>query len=702
MPSDAAYHRAYRKSRRNAGKPIQSKQRSGDRHKTRTGHRGKQLSKWDRRLLIAWDGEGYTDVDGITHLYNLLASSDGSSISDPSGLGTERIFEYVLRQSNPKAINVIYGGSYDVNMWLRDIPIAKLLELWNTGTVLWKHYKISYAHRKKFSVTEQFYGKGAPKPRTFILWDVLGYFQSTFVVACRKWLGDLPILDEIERMKQLRSGFSEEQFSEVAEYNRSELVLLVSLMTSLFEAMDEAGIVLTRYDGAGSIAAFLLRVNNVKEHMGDQPLEVQRWSQRAYSGGRIEAIKIGNKEEQKNGKDCIFRADINSAYPSACIGLPSFKGARWSASSEWNESPYSLVEVEYSFPTGKPFYPLWNRDPSGSISYPRAGHGTYWGVEIQTAIKHNPGCIRIKSAYNVELATNHKPFVFIENVYKQRLIFKQRGSMASEALKLGLNSIYGKLAQQAGYHGGRIPTYHNLAWAGLITAFTRSKLYEVSQGISRSVIAFATDAVISTVPMADRVVNGTAIGEWSCDAFTGITIVQAGVYWLCKGGEWQSKYRGFDKGSLSRSDIIETWKRWYYDQPCNICQWVYDPPTDADHIHATLTRFVGMGGALNTKDFYAHWTHWERMSRRLTILPTGKRTRLVRRRRGYEVDPLTREPYYERLVLTQPLTNTDPDKASTPYYIEWLDGPDAVKSIHPKEQGIPGEVLEQEEEDSYA
>lgn len=671
MPS-----RAYRLDRDVRGKSIIDN-RKGDRHKQprvrkKSTKTYKPKSKWERRRIVAWDGEGYTLEDGVTHVYNLLANSHNHYIMDHTGLDTEKIFAFLLHESDPKAINVIYGGSYDVNMFLKDIPLQTLATLWTSGTCYWRNYKIQYAHRKKFSIREQLStGKG----RSFVLWDVLGYFQASFVDACKKWMGDMPIFDEIQKMKLQRSTFTEAQFSEVVSYNRTECYLLVELVTNLFNAMDEAGITLRRYDGAGSIASYLLMVNDVKSHKGVIPIGVQHWAACAYSGGRIEAPKVGNLEDGR-----VFRYDINSAYPSSCITLPSFRESTWVDTVRWFGNPYSLVKVRWCWKEA-PFYPLWYREANGSILYPREGTGIFWGVEL---IGLPQDQYQVIECTTPTLPDKTKPFEFIQDVYETRLMFKQRGSMASEALKLGMNSIYGKLAQQAGWKEEKrdsIPTYHNLAWAGLITAMTRKRMYEAAMQQPDKVIAFATDAVISTVPLDLEL--GEGLGKWTADIFDGITIVQPGVYWLRKGNEWQAKYRGFDKGSLSRYLIAGTWYDWDRGMACILCS----SEQECDHIHAKLTRFIGLGGALMSTEFYKHWTHWEAMERRLTIIPSGKR-------RGTDDTS-----YYEKLCDTVAVEPVDAEVLSLPYPIAWLGGSPISR---PTENGIDVRIIEEEEIDSYA
>lgn len=625
------------------------------------------LNKWHRREIVAWDGEG-ANLDDGTHIYNLLANSFGKYVVNHNGLTTEQAFQFLLRYSKPKAINVIFGGSYDVNMILGTVPEEKIRQLWQTGTTYWGRYSISYAHRKRFSIAEYTRLTHKKKPsRKIVLWDVLGFFQSSFVKACRKWLGEdfagqLKVFDEIQDMKDQRSTFSVGKIDDIIKYNYVECQMLVLLVEALFSALDKAGIELQRYDGAGAIAAALLRQHNILSHKGTIPKQVEEWAQYAYSGGRIEAPKVGNDESIS-----VYRYDINSAYPSAALELPSYAGARFSFDPEWNGLPSSIVEVEWHFTDEAPFYPLWYRCPDGTILYPAQGHGRYFGAEIEILADagYKQGIdYHIIQACNVEPALDSKPFDFLRQVYAIRREFKRNGSMANEAIKLGMNSIYGKLAQQAGYRHGRIPTYHHLLWAGQITATTRANLYRAAIQHPDTVIAFATDAIFSQ--QQHRVSCGDGLGQWTPEVFSGITLVQAGVYWLRDDqGEWADKYRGFDHGALDRQEILNCW-------------------ISHEDYHANLTRFYGMGSAVGMNNFTHYWRCWRTEPRKLSLYPDGKRIA------GPHQD------YANGLCRTLPRMNPYDMILSAPYPLAWgLGGPKEPVD------GIDIRTLEEEIIDSY-
>ena len=412
-------------------------------------------TKWHSRRIVAWDGEGanlptcvhckgpiiqldknrWEHVEKVIphdavpiHIYNLLSNSFGQYITNPLGLSTEEVLNFFFEFSTVDNINVIYGGSYDVNMFLGDMPEDKIRKLWKYGSVYWKNYGISYISRKQFGVA--LYPPEFPqikcKPiKRFTLWDVIGYYQKTFVKACEYWLGNdmfdiNDLYQEIQQMKQKRSTFTSTTLQDIIRYNFYENQLLVLLVIKLFESLDVVEVILNRYDGAGSIAGALLRKHNIIAHKGVIPQDVSRWAQYSYSGGRIEAIKIGNSDQP------VYRYDINSAYPYQACLLPSFAGATFQKTNRWQGTPYSIVEVKFHYQQEAPFYPLWVRWPDGSILYPRYGQGRYYGyeclllrdyfvegVDYEIVSCYTPQIVLFGSTGLPSKSTHSSPFLFL-------------------------------------------------------------------------------------------------------------------------------------------------------------------------------------------------------------------------------------------------------------------------------------------------
>src|ERR1035437_7035547 len=88
-------------------------------------------SKWTTdtvyltRDIVAWDGEGVTSGVDNVHRYIMLAvktSGYSDYLGNTSGIGTSQALDLILAagEANPGALHVIYGGSYDFNMIMRD------------------------------------------------------------------------------------------------------------------------------------------------------------------------------------------------------------------------------------------------------------------------------------------------------------------------------------------------------------------------------------------------------------------------------------------------------------------------------------------------------------------------------------------------------------------------------------------------------
>jgi hypothetical protein len=191
-------------------------------------------------------------------------------------------------------------------------------------------------------------------------------------------------------------------------------------------------------------------------------------------------------------------------------------------------------------------------------------------------------------------------------------------------------------------------------------------MYRMASANADNIIAFATDAIISDGPL-DHIQDDKELGGFTVEQLSGITMVQAGVYWVRDNGEWASKYRGFDAGSLTREEIISKWKN------------------KEQHYEATVTRFVTMGSALARTNFKEVWRSWRTDKRSLDIWPKGKRTATAD------------DDYANKLCSTIATIKHTPDVVSQPYPIAWVEG--GVN--RPFIDGVDVRIMEQEWEDSY-
>src|SRR5882724_3766042 len=547
--------------------------KSGKSGKTRPHGSGRTLSAFVKARFVAWDGEG-ADIDG-KHCYILLQNSDGNRIASTSAtLTTESCLSFLIEHSQQQCINVCFASGYDINMMLGDLTRDEITRLWNGEHLDWHQYNLSYRPRKEF-VVRQFnpahkwrLGRTGQYERVythiFRLWDVFGYFQSSFVVAIRSWLPNFPVddLGNIQSHKLERSNFNTSQMAEISEYTRLECDALVQLMDILRGYAQKAELVLRRWDGAGSVAAAMLAKHNIKPHLKEaDSAVVNEYSRYAYAGGRIELLRYGHYSGR------IYAYDIRSAYPAAMLTLPSLDGGQWRYSAEFIVGSFGAWSVGYDFELGQGIYPFFTRSPQGHISYPTSGNGIYWTSEVEAGLQFARSCprnsgeqsINISGGYYFCPTTTVKPLQMVGDYYRLRDEWKRQGEGAQLLLKLGLNSLYGKFAQQVGgYHGSK-PPFHNLLYAGAITASTRARLFLAALQNLPAIVFIATDGIISTEPLDLPI--GRDLGDWECSEYAGVTAVQAGVYWLHKDdGTSVAKYRGFDADSLSVDAIRNAWE----------------------------------------------------------------------------------------------------------------------------------------------
>lgn len=568
--------------------------------------KAKRYRDYLKKRFVAWDGEGVTRKAGKKQDYVLLACSDGDSITNTTYLGSREIFEFLLDTVERGTINVIYGAGYDWNMWVRDLPRETLEALYRTGACTWGDYWIKWRPGKTFHL-----GIRGDKKRTALFYDVVSFFQRPFIKACDEYLGDdFRHRDMIVKNKANRSTFTDDDIDEVKKYCDAELENLVMLMNELRARLDRVGLRVTRWDGPGAVAVALFGEHNVKDHLERTPRFMSLPVRSAYYGGRFEVIKTGYVDRD------VYEYDVNSAYPWALQDVSSMAGGTWRVvHGDEPGHDFALYHVTFRGDAGmcdKP-YPLPFRFESGSVAYPQETTGWYWGPEIAVARQYCErygGTLTVHETRVFEPATEKQPFRFIGPLYTQRRILKDNGDGAHVGIKLGLNSMYGKLAQQVGWSetkkGLRLPPYHQLEWAGYVTSRCRAAVLGAVIDDLSCVVAFETDAMFTTKKL--DVPEGKNLGQWEYTRFSDMIYLQSGTYFAHSDGKLVEKTRGVDRGEMTRDDAYRALS------------------TNAETIPARLTRFNGIGIALAQR--FEKWLVWETMTKNVAVHPHGKRAHL--------------------------------------------------------------------------
>jgi hypothetical protein len=463
--------------------------------------------------------------------------------------------------------------------------------------VLWKGYAISYVKGKSFDVwrladpDRPYRGKKLHTTAHIRVYDVFGFFQSSFSAVVDSMVGSgRATMDEAEfiaAMKGRRDQFAHEDIERIKAYTTLELRLLARMMGDLRTGFEETGLHLRHWHGAGASASALIESQKLKMHYGrdiaaSDISPQQHAAHHAYYGGRIELLKQGFIASAS-----LHVYDIASAYPAAMVDFPSLASGEWiskpgSAITKGSLSELraaveaascvSMFKIRFQFPTYErydpdarkavfiPFYPLPYRDKRGGNLFPASGYGWYNREEVLGAIswlerfvpdyprprnKHQQMTVfEIGEAWIFEPGqegrVNQGPFDFVRDRFAQRRTIKEEADRAGrydireKAIKLSLNSIYGKLAQSVG-GDGEAPSVANPYYAAATTAYCRRRLIEAALVDPHAIVFFATDGIVSTRPL-----NGLArvrkhgdvvdLGDWEYfEADSGLFVLP-GVY----------------------------------------------------------------------------------------------------------------------------------------------------------------------------
>jgi hypothetical protein len=475
-----------------------------------------------------------------------------------------------VKEAFPDALHVAFSFKYDIDMILRDMPPGAVRYLMKNNRMKWQGFYIECLPGKWLQVTRE--------GTTCRIYDLFSFFASSFVTALKKWnVGTTEELERVSSGKEMRGTFTLENLEQdVIPYWRTELQLLVQLADSLRDILYSAGIRPQRWHGPGAVADFLFREHKTQLSMpvyDELPTGVLDAGQYAYAGGRFEAFRIGFYDGP------VYSADINSAYPYAMSGLPNLATGTWvhydamPEETTVRECVLAMFHVRYEY----------GPEASRSICYdgmPAASHYRYAKSGTMHFRHRNPGVWIHAPEYRnlvvqyeaglfssfevleawVYIDDGTRPFEWVRDIYRQRQEWKAAGNAAQLAAKLGINSLYGKLAQRIGGKEG-VPTWHQLQWAGHITSTCRAMLYDATWRQASDLIAYETDGIYSTAPIRELPNGaGNRLGQWETTTYSGVLYMQSGVYWLrdLEGNWLQPKTRGIPQRHMEFDKAMES------------------------------------------------------------------------------------------------------------------------------------------------
>lgn len=649
-------------------------------HHGRTVKRDRRIDQ-STREFIAWDGEGVNlQGEGKPQSYVLFGCSE-DHISDVEGLSTFQMLDFIISVGErfPRAIHVGFAFGYDSNMIVKTLAPVTLARLHRQGWVRLTRrsngakYTITFAKGKYFRVTRYKDGyhhqHNSTAKTTVQIFDIFSFFASSFIKAYEDMCGPIP--DIIRSGKAGRNTFSIDEFDVILKYWTLEIQLLRELAEELRRRVVSAGFHITQWYGPGALASYAMREHGIKEHMSVSTDEVREASRYGYAGGRFELFKVGRTVGP------VYSIDINSAYPDGIRELPSLSEGVWHyVASPSKLTRFGIYHVRLREHGGfvRLPSPLFHRDKDHNISFPWNVDGWYWSPEA-TQAKAMGGEILEGWEYR---GARTRPFIWVSQMYEQRREWKKAGISAQLALKLCLNSMYGKMAQRVGWNPEtqRMPPFHQLEWAGWVTSYTRAKLFDVMRRIPfDQLVAVETDGIYTTMSPGELgLEESDQLGGWSIDEYSEVLYVQSGLAWLrSPDGEWSEKRRGLDGC-----------KTGHRPEECD-CEGVFSlnacrrylstlsarPNREFpwESFKGSTTRFVGLGQALASSRFsetHCVWLHTDR-----EILPgtKGKRVHVPFSCRACDLGLSALESAHDLVINS--LASIDPH--SYPHAIPWED-----------------------------
>jgi DNA polymerase type B, organellar and viral len=543
----------------------------------KTRKRGARPQRQDR--IIGIDGEGQGRGP---HIYNFLACVDESgeewTVANKKGLSTKQVLDTLLSLPD-RSLVVGYALGYDNTKWLADLPNKSLYNLFHEETrqfvrnnrvlyhpVRWKGYRLNYCNRR-LSISRN--------RRTVAIWDIFAFFQAKFTKAISDWkIASSEVVDWIERMKQQRSHLDRLDFSEVEKYCKLECLNLAKLARALIDAHKKAGLPLKSFYGAGSTASVFLKNLKIKRKRGTYPEAMKHAIACAFFGGRFENSFIGPIHDK------VYSYDISSAYPYQATFLPCLQHGKWKLVHQPTYRQISLSTLalcHWTIPKTEQRKPAWGvlpvRSKIGTIAFPSSARaGWCWKDEFQVSRKI--ARVVCTEAWLYHTKCDCAPFASIPKYYLERLRIGKEGP--GIVLKLGMNSIYGKLAQSKGVN----PPFQSWIWAGNITSGTRAQLLEslLIANDPWDILMFATDSVWSRVPLKMpkprntgtdvkvKCVDGTTVrkplGGWEEKVYKkGVFCVRPGIYFPFEepGEDKEKLIEKFRARGLGRKTVYEKW-----------------------------------------------------------------------------------------------------------------------------------------------
>jgi hypothetical protein len=500
----------------------------------------------DRRKVIAID----TETDSTNGNIFLIAASDGSYIEHPN-INFENIAKFLMRYDEGYWI-FFYNLKYDAGCILKLIPQSILNQYRRRKSLIFEYlgYVVEYRNNKQLTIR-----KGR---HSVSCYDIMQYYDNKKLEDAYTDNIKKPLDEEYRQIKENRKIFSLGYYlrhkKQIRDYCINDCILTKELSEhwlNIFNGMFH--FYPRNWISSGYIAEKVLINNNIEiPYFSDIHYEIQDLAWKSFYGGRFELIQRGFI-----GK--CFLYDINSAYPFALSTFPNILEGTWKFNLKkiYPGASLGFFHIHAFIDNSVIIAPFPFRTKNGMIIYPCGEFETFVTLEELKAVYGDPRIkYKILNSYQFipDLNCTYPFKGFIETNYYNRLRLKREGNSLERAIKIVLNSIYGKTAQKVNNTMGNL---FNPIIASFITGYTRAQLYQFmkNNNLEKEVVAFATDSIAVRKEIPG--LNSDILGEMKLDKKgDDAYFLSNGFYRF--GGKWKNRGVGYDRERKVKIEHLDT------------------------------------------------------------------------------------------------------------------------------------------------
>jgi hypothetical protein len=481
-------------------------------------------------------------VDTETHNGNifLIADSEGNFL-DGFNITFEKVAEFLLKHEGKWIF--FYNLGYDAESILKLIPKEVLNEYKSRRGLKrqlrfeYRRIKVHYIPKKKLVIS-----KGNHSVRCY---DIAQYYDNKPLIIAHQQNIGRPLSKEYLAMKEKRKVFTPFFYKrhklKVRHYCIGDCKLTAELAEKWVDTFYATfGFYPRNWISSGYLAEKVLINREIEmPFFHDFEYPVQQLARAAFYGGRFELLQRGHIGE-------CYLYDLNSAYPHALSLLPDLTKCNVvSGDTIHPKAEVGFFHIIADIDPSVKVAPFPFRTKDNRIIYPVDEFETYVtldelnSVEGDTRIKYR---ILESVQFIPARGCGHPCKEFIEELYYRRLELKKCNNPLERAIKVVLNSTYGKTAQRTNNVMGNLfcPVV-----ASYITGFVRARLYSFMRehNLERNVVAFATDSVVCRRKLP--ILNSDRLGEMKLDkSGTDGYFLSNGFYRI--NGVWKLRGVGYD------------------------------------------------------------------------------------------------------------------------------------------------------------